>query len=66
MMRDSEIRFLEGVLERSRETRKTFFGDRPTRSAETAEIMLICYAPAMLAEIKRLRAALGQTAGKEG
>jgi hypothetical protein len=55
-IRDIELIFLEGVIERSKERRRTFFGERKTTKAEVAEIVLAAYAPALLAEVKRLRA----------
>lgn len=58
-MRQSELDFLEQVIEHSKERRRGFFGERRTTKAETAEIVLAAYAPALLAEVKRLRA-LGQ------
>lgn len=55
MMRQSELDYLDQVIERSKERRRGFFGERKTTKAEVAEIVLLAFVPEMLAEIKRLR-----------
>jgi len=62
-MTDNQLAYLDEVVKRSKLTRKTFFGLRKTTTAEAAEIVLVAYAPALLAEIRRLRG-LGQTPGR--
>jgi len=54
-MRQSELDYLDQVVERSKERRRGFFGERKTTKAEVAEVVMIAYMPALLAEIKRLR-----------
>lgn len=55
-MTDNEIKYIEQVIERSKDRRRSFFGMRKTSKAEAAEMVLLAYAPAMLDEIKRMRA----------
>jgi hypothetical protein len=54
-MTESELNFLDGVIERSKMRRRTWFGERKTTMAEAAEIVLVAFAPALLAEVRRLR-----------
>ncbi|MEY9228618.1 hypothetical protein ABIF78_000941 [Bradyrhizobium japonicum] len=55
MLRDSEIVHLTEALERSKERRKTWFGERKTSAAEAAEAVLLAYVPALLAEARDAR-----------
>ncbi len=56
-MRQSELDFLETVIERSKERRRGFFGDCKTTKAEVAEMVMVAYVPQLLTEIRRLRGA---------
>lgn len=60
MMRESELNFLDEVIERSKERRSGFCGPKKTNRAETAEIVLAAYAPALLEEVRRLREIVNQ------
>lgn len=53
-MTEQEIAYLETVVERSKERRNTFFGEVKTSKAEAAEMVLVAFAPALIAEVKRL------------
>ena len=54
-MRASELDYLDQLIERSKERRRTFFGERKTTKAEVAEIVMLAFVPQLVAEVKRLR-----------
>ena len=58
-MNESTLTFIDGLLERSKERRRGFFGSWKTTKAEVSEIVLVTYVPELLAEVRRLRAAVG-------
>lgn len=54
-MDDKELKYLDGVIERSRERRMTMFGNQKTAAAEAAEMVLVSYAKRFVAQIRALR-----------
>lgn len=62
-MRQSELDYVEGLIERAKERRRGLFFDRKTTRAEAAEIVMIAFVPQLLAEIKRLRSPSPVTGG---
>lgn len=58
-MHEQDIKYIEEVIDQSMERRRSWFGVRKTSKAESAEMVLLAYAPFMLMEVKRLQRIIG-------